>query len=60
MTHVLFSEDDKYLATADMSGIVQVWEVKTGTSVWTAETDDITVSSLISLAPLLFFFSFFG
>ena len=38
-----FSHDGKYLATADMGGGVQVWEVSTGERAWAAETGDIEV-----------------
>ena len=38
-----FSHDGKYLATADMGGGVQVWEVSTGERTWAAETGDIEV-----------------
>ena len=38
-----FSHDGKFLATADMGGGVQVWEVSTGERTWAAETGDIEV-----------------
>ena len=38
-----FSHDGKYLATADMGGGVQVWEVSTGERMWAAEMGDIEV-----------------
>lgn len=36
-----FSHDSKYVATADMSGVVKVWEVGTGEEVWSFETSDL-------------------
>ena len=38
-----FSYDRKYVATADMSGIVQVWKVATGECIWTYECTDLEV-----------------
>ena len=43
VTCTAFSHDGKYLATADMGGGVQVWEVSTGERTWAAETGDIEV-----------------
>ena len=33
-----FSHDSKYIATADMGGLVQVWGVTTAELVWSFET----------------------
>ncbi len=38
-----FSHDGKYLATADMGGLVQVWSVSNWQVVCTFETSDIEV-----------------
>lgn len=40
-----FSHDDKYLATSDLSGLVQVWACSMGTRVWNFDTStEIEVS----------------
>ncbi|XP_065884318.1 angio-associated migratory cell protein-like isoform X2 [Dysidea avara] len=36
-----FSYDGKYVATADMAGLVQVWKVTNGQCVWTYECADL-------------------
>lgn len=41
-----FSHDSKYVATADMSGVVKVWEMGTGEEVWSFETSDLEVCRL--------------
>ena len=38
MTCTGFSHDGKYVASADMSGLIQVWDPSTGQLVWTFET----------------------
>lgn len=38
-----FSHDGKYVATADMGGLVQVWLTSSGEKVWSFETGDIEV-----------------
>ena len=44
MTCSGFSHDGKYVATADMSGLVQVWLTSSGERVWSFETGDIEVT----------------
>ena len=39
-----FSHDGKYVATADMGGLVQVWLTSSGEKVWSFETGDIEVN----------------
>ncbi|KAK4003322.1 angio-associated migratory cell protein [Daphnia magna] len=41
VTSALFSHDGCYLATADMSGFIQVWKMATKSVVWTFETGDL-------------------
>lgn len=41
VTQVKFSNDDKYLATGDMCGLIQVWDVAEKKLVWCHECDDI-------------------
>ena len=38
-----FSSDGKYVATADMGGLIQVWAVADGKRVWSFETGDLEV-----------------
>lgn len=38
-----FSHDGKYVATADMGGLIQVWLVSSGKLLWSFETSDIEV-----------------
>ena len=38
-----FSHDGRYIATGDMSGLVQVWKVVTGECIWTYECTDLEV-----------------
>lgn len=40
-----FSHDGKYLATADMGGLVQVWSVSNWQLVCTFETSDLEVGN---------------
>lgn len=52
-----FSHDGKYIATADMSGFVQVWRVASGECVWTYEcgTDlEVTIFTVILLLHMNF------
>ena len=44
VTSVGFSYDGKYVATGDMSGLVQVWTAESGKRVWWFETTDLEVS----------------
>ena len=41
-----FSHDGKYMATADMGGLVQVWLTSSREKVWSFETGDIEVNTL--------------
>ena len=43
VTSVAFSHDGGYLATADMSGLIQVWKVTTKSMVWSFEVGDLNV-----------------
>ena len=36
-----FSHDGKYIATADMSGVIQVWKASSGVNIWLYECSDI-------------------
>ena len=43
-----FSHDGKYVATADMLGLVQVWKVMSGECVWTYECSaDLEVGGVL-------------
>lgn len=42
VTNALFSHDGVFLATADMSGFIQVWKVATKSSVWNFEVGDLS------------------
>ena len=44
VTNAQFSHDGVYLATADMSGFIQVWKVATKSMVWNFEVGDLNVS----------------
>lgn len=44
MTHTSFSNDSKYLATADMSGNIIVWSASSLTKVVEVQVEDILVS----------------
>jgi len=39
-----FSFNDTYLATADMSGIIKLWQIDTKACIWETNLGDITVS----------------
>jgi len=41
VTNALFSHDGIFLATADMSGFIQVWKVATKSAVWNFEVGDL-------------------
>lgn len=41
VTCVEFSHNGKYVATADMAGMVQVWNGAEGTAVWSFESSDV-------------------
>ena len=43
VTSTGFSYDGKYVATGDMSGLVQVWKVASGECIWTYECTDLEV-----------------
>lgn len=43
VTCVGFSSNSKYFATADMSGIIKVWELETKQEIFAAECTDIEV-----------------
>lgn len=45
-----FSHDSKYVATGDMSGLIKVWSFATGVEIWSFETSDLEVASLVTLA----------
>jgi len=38
-----FSHDGKYIATADMAGLVQVWKVTNGQCIWIYECTNLEV-----------------
>ena len=38
-----FNHDGKYVATADMAGLVQVWKVTNGQCIWSYECTDLEV-----------------
>ena len=44
-----FSHDGKYVATADMGGLVQVWLTSSGEKVWSFEMGDIEVNLLLCM-----------
>ncbi len=48
VVHVGFSHKGRYLAAADMSGVVKVWDVETKKVVWEQEISDITVSARVA------------
>lgn len=44
VTCVSFSHDGKLVATGDMSGVIQVWQVAMKSKLWSFETSDLAVS----------------
>ena len=46
MTCVQFNYDGSYVATGDMSGVVQVWKIASKLQVWETHVADLTVSLL--------------
>ena len=46
VTYAEFSYDSKYVATADMSGLIKVWSLDSGDEVWSFETSDLEVCTL--------------
>lgn len=44
-----FSHDGTYVATGDMSGIIQVWRVATQSLIWSDNVGDVSVSILFIL-----------
>lgn len=41
-----FNHNDKYLAVADMSGIIKVWHIENKTCIWQVNIENIVVSSI--------------
>ena len=41
-----FNHDDSFLATADMSGIIQIWKMSDKSVVWNYDMGDISVGKL--------------
>jgi len=37
-----FSHDSKYVATADMNGLIQVWEMESASQVWSFDCSEVT------------------
>lgn len=58
MTCTGFSHDGKYVATADMGGLVQVWVVATGKRAWSFETNEIEVFDMMSNKHVFMSFNF--
>ncbi|KAJ8971770.1 hypothetical protein NQ317_004700 [Molorchus minor] len=54
VTDVAFNYDNQYLATADMSGMIQVWSVEQKKLVWCFEGDDMEWMSWHHKANVLF------
>jgi len=54
VTYTLFSHDGVYLATADMSGFIQVWKVATKSMVWSFEIGDLNWMEWHPESPILF------
>lgn len=42
-----FNHDETYLATADMKGLIQLWELSSKTCCWQNNIGDLFVSILI-------------
>lgn len=41
VTEVAFSQDNQYVATGDMSGLIQIWSMKETKLIWCYEGDDL-------------------
>lgn len=41
VTECSFSHDDKYVATGDMGGLIQVWNVENKNLIWCYEGDEL-------------------
>lgn len=54
VTHVGFSFDEQYVATGDMSGLIQVWSLKDKKLCWCFEVDDMDWLVWHHLANVLF------
>lgn len=52
VTSVSFSHDGKLVATGDMSGVIQVWNVETYQKIWSFETGDLEVRTTVSCSLL--------
>jgi len=46
VTCVQFNYDGSYVATGDMSGVIQVWKIASKLQVWETHVGDLTVSLL--------------
>lgn len=46
VTCVQFNYDGSYVATGDMSGVIQVWKIGSKLQVWETHVGDLTVSLL--------------
>lgn len=46
VTCVQFNYDGSYVATGDMSGVIQVWKIASKSQVWETHVGDLTVSFL--------------
>jgi WD40 repeat protein len=53
VTCVQFNYDGSYVATGDMSGVVQVWKIASKLKVWETHVGDLTVSLLNRKTALL-------
>lgn len=53
VTSVGFSSDGVYLATADMGGLIKVWEVSSWKEVWSFQCSDIEVCPYLFLISLI-------
>jgi WD40 repeat protein len=45
VTCVRFNYDGSYVATGDMSGVIQVWKITNKLLVWDTHVGDLTVSN---------------
>jgi len=46
VAYVQFNNDGSYVATGDMSGVIQVWKIASKLQVWETHVGDLTVSLL--------------